>query len=245
MRAHLERQVERYGMNEKKVIAFIVEGPSDEAALGTVMKEYFSSSEVQFVVVHGDITLKDYVSTDNILIKINEQIDSVKSKYRYNQDDFIKIIHVVDTDGVYIPESDVKEADVESVRYYEDHIEAGNASEIIDRNRRKGVILYKLRKTGKVNGIPYRIYFNSCNLEHVLYNELRDFSDEEKQILSDDFADRYDGKVNEFIEFISDCAVAVPGTYQKTWDYIEKERNSLNRHTNMHLIFERKEGLVC
>ena len=85
-------------MIEKKVVAFIVEGPSDEAALGTIMKEYFSSNEVQFVVVHGDITLKDYVSTDKILTKINEQIENIKSKYRYHQDDFIKIIHIADTD---------------------------------------------------------------------------------------------------------------------------------------------------
>ena len=61
---HLERLVGRHGMSEKKVVAFIVEGTSDEAALGSVMKEYFSSNEVQFVVVHGDITLKDYVSGD-------------------------------------------------------------------------------------------------------------------------------------------------------------------------------------
>ena len=226
-------------MSEKKVVAFIVEGPSDEAALGTIMKEHFSKDEVQFVVVHGDITLKDYVSVGNILIKINEQIEGVKSRYRYDQDDFLKIIHIVDTDGVYIPEADVKEADVEDVQYYEDRIDAKNVGAIIDRNKRKGDILYKLRKTGKVNGIPYRIYFNSCNLEHVLYGELKDFSDEEKQILSDDFADRYDGKVEEFIEFISDSSIAVSGTYQKTWDYIEKEKNSLSRHSNMHLIFEK------
>lgn len=225
-------------MNEKKVIAFIVEGPSDEAALGSIMKEYFSGNEVQFVVVHGDITLKDYVSMDNILIKINEQIERVKNKYRYKQDDFIQIIHLVDTDGVYIPEADVKEADVENPQYYEDHIEAKNTSAIIERNKRKGDILYKLRRTGKVNGIPYRVYYNSCNLEHVLYGELKDFSDEEKQILSDDFADKYDGKVDEFIEFISDPEIAVPGTYQKTWDYIEKDKNSLERHTNMRLIFD-------
>ena len=60
------------------------------------MKEYFSSNEVQFVVVHGDITLKDYVSIDSILIKINEQIEIVKNKYRYQQDDFIKIILIAD-----------------------------------------------------------------------------------------------------------------------------------------------------
>ncbi len=225
-------------MGEKKVVAFMVEGPSDEAALGSIMKEYFSANEVQFVVVHGDITLKDYVLNDGVLKKINEQIESVKRKYRYNQDDFIKIIHIADTDGVYIPETAVKEADVEGIQYYEDHIDAKSAGTVVERNKRKGDILYKLRKTGKVNGIPYRIYFNSCNLEHVLYGELKDYSDEEKQLLSDDFADRYDGKLDEFIEVISDSNVAVPGTYQKTWDYIEKDKNSLNRYTNRHLIFE-------
>lgn len=166
---HLERRVDRYSMSEKKVVAFIVEGPSDEAALGTIMKEYFSSNEVQFVVMHGDITLKDYVSADSILKKINEQLDVLKTKYRYHLNDFIKIIHIADTDGVYIPDEDVKEADVEEVQYCKDHIDVRNASAAIDRNRRKG---------------------------------------------------------------------AVPGTYQKTWDYIETDRNSLNRHTNMHLIFK-------
>ena len=57
-------------MREKKVVVFIMEGPSDESALGTIMKEYFSSDEVQFIVIHGDITLKDYVSVDNIIKSI-------------------------------------------------------------------------------------------------------------------------------------------------------------------------------
>ncbi len=225
-------------MDEKKVIAFIVEGPSDEAALGSIMKEYFSSSEVQFVVVHGDIALRDYVSVTGIINKINEQVESIKRKYRYSQEDFLKLIHITDTDGVYIPESDIKEADVEQFQYYEDHIDVKNVSAAAARNRKKGMILYKLRKTGKVHGIPYRIYFNSCNLEHVLYHELRNFTDEEKQILSDDFAERYEGRSDEFLKWISNPQIAVPGTYQQTWDYIEKERNSLNRHSNMHLIFE-------
>ncbi len=225
-------------MNEKKVVAFIVEGPSDEAALGTIMKEYFSSQEVRFVVVHGDITLKDYVSLDLILHKINEQVNEVMNRYRYLQKDFLKIIHLTDTDGVYIPADAVQHANVDRLMYYEDHIETNNEAAVLARNKRKGDILYKLRKTKSVHGIPYRIYYNSCNLEHVLYNELRDFSDEEKQILSDDFAERYDGKAEEFITFISDLNLAVPGTYQETWNFIEKDRNSLARHSNMHLIFE-------
>ena len=42
-------------MNEKKVVVVIVEGPSDENAIGGILKAYFSSEEVQFAVVHGDI----------------------------------------------------------------------------------------------------------------------------------------------------------------------------------------------
>ena len=227
-------------MREKKVVLFIVEGPSDEAALGSVMKEYFSSDEVQFVVVHGDITLKDNVSLDDIKKKINEQIEYIQRRYRYNFDDFIRIIHIVDMDGVYIPSEDIKNADIEEVQYYEDFILAKHVQVIADRNKRKGDILFKLRKTGKIHEIPYRIYFNSCKLEHVLYGELKNYSDEEKQRLSDEFADKYDGRAEEFVTFISEPAIAVLGTYQKTWDYIEKDKNSLHRHSNMHFIFKNR-----
>lgn len=144
---HSERRAEQYRMSEKRVIVFIVEGPSEEAALGSVMKEYFSGNEVQFVVVHGDITLNDYVSAESILIKVNEQIERVKSRYRYRQEDFIKIIHLADMDGVYIQDDDIRQADVEEIRYFEEHIEANNVKAVAERNKRKAAVLYKLRKT--------------------------------------------------------------------------------------------------
>ena len=55
--------------------------------------------------------------------------------------------------------------------------------------------------------------------------------------MSDDFAEKYEGKLNDFISFISDETLAVPGTYKATWRFIEKEKHSLERHSNMHLIF--------
>ena len=61
-------------MNEKKVIAVIVEGPSDENAIGGILKEYFSSEEVQFAVVHGDITSNELITVDNVLTKIDDII---------------------------------------------------------------------------------------------------------------------------------------------------------------------------
>ena len=223
------------------MIAFVVEGPSEEAALGTVMSEYFSGSEVKFTVVHGDITLKDYVSMDGILKKIKEQIDSVKKKYIYETEDFIKIIHLTDTDGVFIEDRDIFPGSQDTIEYFTDHIETPHIESTSKRNHRKADILLKLRRTGKINGIPYKIYFNSCNLEHVLYNTLEDFTDEDKQRMSDDFAEKYEGNIDKFIEFVSCSDFTVPGTYQKTWDFIEKSRNSLKRFSNMSLLFNNKK----
>ena len=223
------------------MIAFVVEGPSEEAALGTVMSEYFSGSEVKFTVVHGDITLKDYVSMDGILKKIKEQIDSVKKKYRYETEDFIKIIHLTDTDGVFIEDGDIFPGSQDTIEYFTYHIETPHIESTSKRNHRKADILLKLRRTGKINGIPYKIYFNSCNLEHVLYNTLEDFTDEDKQRMSDDFAEKYEGNIDKFIEFVSCSDFTVPGTYQKTWDFIEKSRNSLKRFSNMSLLFNNKK----
>jgi len=226
-------------MSEKRVIAFIVEGASEEAALGSIMKEYFTSDEIQFVVMHGDITLKDYVSVDSILKKINEQIENIKRKYRYTNKDFEKIIHITDTDGVFIADEDVEFKKVHEIHYYEDHVETDKVEATVERNHRKAEILFKLRKSSKVGGILYKIYFNSCNLEHVLYNELENFSAQEKAEMSDDFADKYEGHAEDFVKFLEESKVEVPGSYQNTWDFIEKETNSLKRYSNMGLLFEK------
>jgi len=53
-----------------------------------------------------------------------------------------------------------------------------------------------------------------------------------------DFAVPLTEQVNMVLFTIIMSSFAVPGTYQKTWDYIEKDNNSLKRHTNMHLIFK-------
>ena len=178
-------------MNEKKVILFIVEGPSDEAALGTIMEEYFNNEDIKFLVVHGDITIKNFITKDNAIIKINEQVEKkleeLEKKYNYSKTDYVKIIHLIDTDGTYIPDDKVIQKEImqednnkSKVLYYEDHREAENDEGIRKRNAKKADVLFKLRTTKKINGIQYCVYYNSCNLEHVLYDELKDFTDDEK-----------------------------------------------------------------
>ena len=222
---------------EKKVVMVIVEGPSDENAIGGILKEHFSTKEVQFAVVHGDITSDFATTKDNVMIKIGDKVEEIRNKYGYRSNDFVSIIHITDTDGAFTKDC-IQQSDVKNIQYYEDHIETDDVSKVEKRNKHKSEILSKLYTIPRVKGINYRIYFNSCNIEHVLYDELKDFTDEEKQTLSDDFAEEYEGEVEAFIEFISNPAFAVIDTYKNTWRFIEKDMNSLHRHSNMHLIFK-------
>ena len=173
-------------MHEKKVIAVIVEGPSDEVAIGGILKEFFSSEEVQFAVVHGDITSDfntslDDKSPDYVLKKVHVLIDGVRDKYGYKWEDFLRIIHIADTDGIFT-KGCIQKANIEELRYFETHIEAPDVAAAQKRNDHKAKVMEKLYSTGKITKtigkketrIQYRLYFNSCNLEHVLYNSAKD-----------------------------------------------------------------------
>ncbi len=223
---------------EKKVIVFIVEGASDEAALGSILKEYFRAKEISFFVARGDITTKNGITTGNIVKEINGFVKQLKGKYRYKDSDILEIIHLIDTDGAFVDGSLVRKRKSKGpVLYYTDHIEANHVGNIIERNRGKAEILKKLSKTSKIGRIRYSIYYMSCNLEHVLYGELREFSIEEKWRLSDEFAEEYEGRADEFAEFLEDEA-AVRGNYKETWEFIEQGAESLRRNTNFHLLFK-------
>ena len=223
---------------EKKVIAIIVEGPTDEDAIGSILKAYFSSEEIQFVVIHGDITLQKYVNAGNIIRVIDEQIHIMMNRYGYHDADMKQIFHVLDMDGVCIPDEDVREAkQMTSIKYYLDHIETPDVGFIRERNHRKSDILFKLSHTTSVHRIPYRAFYNSRNLEHALYGIADDMSDDEKMELADDFAEKYEEDLEGFLRRIGSADIAVWGTYQETWKFIQNGHHSLERHSNMHLIF--------
>ena len=243
----LERQVDALVNLKKKVIIFIVEGPSDKAAFGTIFQNYFSTDEVRFLVIHGDITTEPHVSRDNIISRLNDQIKRTMDRYGYESEDVQEVIHLVDTDGAFVKTDIVVQNDsAEKPFYYEDRIETNNRDGIISRNECKKGILTKLYLTGKVceslckGGIKYRVYYNSCNLEHVLYGELKAFTDREKEELADDFAEKYEDDVEAFVAFITNPEFAVIDSYKKTWAFIEKDLNSLKRHSNLGLVFDRK-----
>ena len=77
----------------------------------------------------------------------------------------------------------------------------------------------------------------SCNLDHVLYNK-RNSTDDEKENDAYTFAKMYKNKIGEFVKFLCDSEFSVKEDYKKSWDYIEKDMNSIERHTNLCICIE-------
>ena len=67
-------------MAKKKVMLFIVEGPTDETSLSTVLNRIFSSATVKFQVIHGDILTRDFTSSDKIVAAARENAENDRKK---------------------------------------------------------------------------------------------------------------------------------------------------------------------
>ena len=223
-------------MPSKKVILFIVEGPTEETSLSRILKKLSEDKKVYFHLVNTDITSDISSNTTNILKKINDEIRKSISKKYFKKSDIIEIIHVVDLDGTYIDSQNVIYHSGEKIQYFSNCIKTRNVQAIINRNSCKAQILNKLSSTRIINGIPYRIFFFSTNLEHVLHN-VQNATREEKNKLAQQFEDRFYDKPIDFVEFISNEEFAINKKYEETWEFIKQESNSLKRYTNFNLYF--------
>ena len=221
----------------KKIILFLMEGVSDCTSLEFIDK-LNKNEMVKFYPTRGDITTKNGINSQNCIKEVNEHLKMFLATNKFCKSDVIKIIHVLDTDGAYIPNEKIFE-DENAVRfiYTTTGIIAPSKQAVTQRNENKKEVLEKLLSTPKINSIPYELYYMSCNLEHVLHNKLELLSDEEKKELANLFADSFYEREDEFLEFINSKSFKVEGNYKETWHFIKQDLNSVNRYSNLWLVF--------
>lgn len=225
--------------HEKKVILFLVEGESDAVSFEGLFKEFFNNFDVKVHVLRCDITIKDNPAPSEILSKVKVTVENFLSISKLYKTDILKVVHLVDTDGAFVSETCVESSNQKKVSYSEEKILAPNPDFIKRRNKSKSAILKKLSRTQVVyKDIPYTIYFLSRNLEHVLHNRIENLTDSQKARLSDEFDERFEDRLSDFLTFISDKAFAVTGDYKETWNFIQQDTNSLKRFSNIHLLFQ-------
>lgn len=229
-------------MARKKIVLVIVEGLSDDVALGMALNQVYDKDFIYVHIMHGDITTRRGVSSQNIVAKIGKDITDYAKSQHYKASDFKQIIHIVDTDGAYIPDDNIMEKEnCLDIQYESDGIYTNNKAGVVTRNQQKRDNLYRLRSCGTIWSIPYRLYYRSCNLDHVLYNK-QNSTDKDKENDAYAFAKKYKGKVKAFEEFICQSPFSVTGDYKESWDYIEKDLNSVNRYTNLCICIENELG---
>ncbi|SFH89803.1 hypothetical protein SAMN05216405_6153 [Lachnospiraceae bacterium NLAE-zl-G231] len=225
-------------MARKKIVLVIVEGPSDEVALGMALSQIYDKDFIYIHIMHGDITTRRGVSSKNIVAKLGNEVTAYAKSQHYKASDFKQIIHIVDTDGAYIPDDNIMEKEnYLDIQYENDGIYTNNKASVMTRNQQKRDNLYRLRSCGIIWTIPYSLYYMSCNLDHVLYDK-QNSTDKDKENDAYVFAKKYKGKVESFKEFICKSPFSVTGDYKGSWDYIEKDLNSVNRYTNLCICIE-------
>lgn len=222
----------------KKVILFLVEGASDLTSLEFI-DNINTNETIKFQITSGDVTSKLNITPQNCREEINKILLSFLERSKLRKTDIIKIIHILDIDGVYIPEINIiEDKNKKKFLYTINGIVAPSKENVQKRNESKKQIVEKLLVTSKINSIPYEMYYMSCNLEHVLHDKLEDISEDEKKELANKFADKFYEKEIEFIDFINNKDFKVLGNYKATWDFIKKDLNSVNRYSNFWLFFE-------
>ena len=224
-------------MPRKKIVFVIVEGPSDEEALGVLLNRIYDSKAVYVQVMHCDITTELDVNTGNVVAKIGDVVKKYAGR-TFKSGDFSRIIHITDTDGAFIPDDAVVE-DAAAVKplYSATEIRAQRKSGIENRNLRKRECLNRLSSASRIWGVPYQIYYMSCNLDHALYGKLNS-TDYEKEADAFAFAKKYRDDIPSFMKYISESDFSVVGSYPQSWQYISEGLHSLERHTNFGLCFQ-------
>ena len=221
-------------MTHKKIVFVIVEGPTDDESLGVMLERIFESYTVHVEIMHCDITTEHDPSGTKVISTVQKTIRGYAARYHYTLKDFDRVIHIIDTDGAFVPEENVVEdAGIKKVRYEKDRIVARNRAAIVQRNERKSANLGKLSGCPVIlSGIPYSVYYMSCNLDHVLHDR-QNSSNDDKTRNALRIARRYKDDAEGFVRFISGSDFSVTGDYGASWRFIAEGTNSLRRHTNL------------
>lgn len=220
-------------MPRRKIVFVIVEGPSDHTALELLLNRAFDPARVHVHIVYGDITAEYGSEYSNILNRVDGMVTAYRVETHFSKASIQEIVHIVDMDGAFIPDEAIIEDPANDKAFYSlNEIRTAHPDEIQYRNQIKRANLSRLSSVKEIGGIPYQVYYMSCNLDHVLYNK-QNSTDEEKEHDSAAFAIKYKNDFDGFLTLMNDPDLLVCHDYVQSWRYIKIGLHSLERHSNL------------
>jgi len=229
----------------KKVIIFIVEGDSDETLLIDRMKKLYGGYEVRFESQHGDIFF-DIKRTKNIKNVIGNTVKSIIQKRKFKEKDILAVIHLMDTDGCLIPDEYVRINVSQAVlTFYTSEcinvIDERQRGNIISRNNERSINVKTMNCVDSIvsGKFKYQLYYFSRNLEHVIFNEPN--PDGEGKVEDVEmFLATLEGHIDEYLDQYLNVlrSTEYETRYRESWVIISEGTQSLNRSTNVPLMFD-------
>lgn len=187
----------------KKVVLFIVEGPSDKQALEKIFQKIYADQDIVFKFTSGDLTSDKHSDVSNIEKRIYDIVLRLMNENKFRKSDILRIVQIVDTDGVFIPDEAIVEGESYHFFYTLENISCQEPGRVITRNAKKRTLLNHLMNVTEIRHIPYSVFFMSCNLDHALYNEQN--LDKAKKIeLADAFYKMFRGHEELFQSFLQE-----------------------------------------
>lgn len=219
-----------------KIFLLLVEGPSDETSLTKLMEVLCTNFNVRVQVQHGDITSNGRVNSQNIVKTVGSRIKDFIDRYHLKFSDVAAISLLIDTDGCFVPEESVRKR--EKFGYTESEIFSPEPEKIRERNKRKRTNINRLVKEKFIRKIPFNVLFMSRNLEHFIHGKMEDCSDEEKELLANEFERLVRRNPEEqVLRFRTELSV-MGKTNKETWEFIARGQNSLHSHSNFCTLVE-------
>ena len=211
--------------------------------------------------VGGDITSANGVVPEKIqmVMNITTLMPCIKSNDLMPKH-VAEVIQIIDTDGAFIPDSSITFQSNEDSKqrhiYCTSGIRTEDVTGISRRNARKrdnilallelhdtGVSIQNYYDTGfgnkpttKAVVVPYYLYYFSCNIDHFICNDAN-LEYYKKCREADSFGRRHGNDLASFVAYLeNDECGAVDLPYEQSWEYIQQDLNSVNRHTNINLL---------
>lgn len=229
-------------ITKRKVVLILVEGASDKKAL-SLIETFYKSKNLKVYTTEGDITSNGTTTITNCTEVLKGIVKHFREDKKLEKDDIVEVIHIIDTDGAFIPDGCiVVDKTLVDFHYTLDCIKANNKRKVKNRNDRKIEIIKELLNTKKIDKtIKYRMFYMSCNLDHVLHNEIN-LDNTLKVEKAFEFRRKFNKNKSGFIEFFNSSECKANGNYKVTWDFIQQRKNSLKRYNNWWIFLNELEA---
>lgn len=237
----------------KKVLFVIVEGESDSQLFYEELQQKYSKELVVIKAYHGDI----FTDPEQQDVEIRERIRQffVKRMGELQLKDFLGILHFSDTDGAFVTDDKVQ------VDQNQDRNILNKVDGILVNSIKQKESIHYRNKVKKANThavqfienitykrvkIPYRLFYLSQHLEHVVFNELNVPQDEkQKNIIT--FLNSV-GTQPTVHNLLSSQLPPLPDNvenkHMESWKFIHQGDHSLQRYTNAILMYEFIDQLI-